>query len=797
MEEYTRPAVPAQWKPARTPPAGRRHCETRRVRYTSGMKLDRDQFFEQMAIAIKRGQAAQYFFGDNLEGYFEGFAHRYAEGAGYILKKRALYRDFLSWCGDRLNDREAAEGATLLPYGIRHQHGPSWWDEFMLLRKRKAVALRVYSRRPQSLALAPLLALHRDHVVVYPAEGAMLISNPERSLHIAVSSSQPFRHDGTTDRAGLFAPIFRTLQDETEFTLYLAFGRDAERALGQARRLREEDGVRHHKQALFDLLTRSTLFTSDPDYNRALAWAKLSSLFMVTEEFGKGIWAGLPWFKDNWGRDTFIALPGTLLASGQFDDAKEVIRNFAKWQMTDPKSDVFGRVPNRVASPTDIIYNTTDGTPWLIREIGEYLHYTGDLAFAEEIFPMVKRAIEGATKRFVDAKGFLTHDDADTWMDARIAGNLPWSARGNRANDIQALWHECLLVGARLADINKQKALAMKWRTAAATLRKHFAKAFWNPKSKQLADRLRKDGTPDTKPRPNQLMVLTIPLEDPLLGEEIEERVLANAVSELLFPHGICSLSPAHPYFHPYHHRDEHWHFDAAYHNGTVWGWNAGFTVTALCRYRQTELAWRLTGNLTDQILKMGCRGGMSELVEALPDAKGRLTLSGTWQQAWSTSEYVRNGYQDFGGFQPRLLDGEVRLAPHIPATWTSFSATHPFGRDGRVQVNFARQHGKEVFLLLLEGPTQPIRVAFTHHSEEYRFEIAEEMKHGDSLTIVVDGKQAMKGLNGQWAAKPLPGVKQNKVKPLAFAKPPAKAKFPALQQPHYLQGLIERGEFE
>lgn len=31
----------------------------------------------------------------------------------------------------------------------------------------------------------------------------------------------------------------------------------------------------------------------------------------------------------------------------------------------------------------DIIYNTTDGTPWLIREVLEYLHYTGDLAFAE------------------------------------------------------------------------------------------------------------------------------------------------------------------------------------------------------------------------------------------------------------------------------------------------------------------------------------------------------------------------------------------------------------------------------
>lgn len=761
------------------------------------MKLDRDQFFEQTAIPVKRRQVAQYFFGDNLEGYFEGHTFTYARGAGYILKRRALLRDFMSWCGDRMNDKTVAEGATLYPYGIRHQHGPSWWDELMLLRRRKAVALRVFSRRPQSLALAPLLALNREFVTVYPAEGAMLISNPERSLHIAVSSSQPFKHDGTTDRDGLYAPIFRTLQDESEFTLYLAFGRNAERALNQARLLREQDGVRQHKQAIFDILTRSTLFTTDMDYNRALVWAKLSSLFLVTEEFGKGIWAGLPWFKDNWGRDTFIALPGTLLVSGQFEDAREVIRNFAKWQKTDPKSDVYGRVPNRVASPTDIIYNTADGTPWLIREIGEYLHYTGDLAFAEEIYPMVKLAIEGAIKKFVDAKGFLTHDDADTWMDARIKGDAPWSARGNRANDIQALWHTALLTGATLAELNGQKAAAKKWRDLAAKLKKNFARLFWDPKKQLLADRVLKNNTRDLKARPNQLMVLTIPLEEGLLDDKTEARVLKNAVGELLFPHGICSLSPSHPYFHPHHHRDEHWFFDAAYHNGTIWGWNAGFTISALCKHGETELAWKLTGNLTNQILKLGCLGGMSELVEALPDAKGKPLLSGTWQQAWSTSEFARNGYQDFAGFQPRLLDNTVRLRPHVPAAWKDFTASYPFGRDGRLHVTFTRQREKETFLLLLEGPTRPMTIDFASEAFGQRFATRQEMKHGDILTVTMDAKQIAVGLNGAWMGKPARGTKLPKSKPLSFAKLPQKAKFKTMTEKDYLQKIIEAGKFE
>ena len=760
------------------------------------MQIDHQQLFDQMAIPARRGQVAPYFFGDNLEGFYEGATYRYAQGAGYVLHRRPLLRDFLSWCGDRLNEREDAEGALILPYGIRHNHGPSWWDELMLLRRRRAVALRVYSRRPQSLALAPLLEAAREKMSVYPGEGGIVLAHADLPLCMAVSSSQPFRHDGTTERDGRFAPIFRTTQPETEFTLYVGFGRDPGLALQNAVRLREQDGVRQHKQALYDLLTRSSLWTSDTNYNRALLWAKLSSLFMVVEEFGKGIWAGLPWFKDNWGRDTFIALPGTLLVSGQFEDAKEVIRNFLRWQNKDPQSTDYGRVPNRVCGPQDIIYNTTDGTPWLIREVLEYLHYTGDTAFAGEVYPAVKLALEGALKNFCDAKGFLTHDDADTWMDARIAGQLPWSARGNRANDIQVLWHTALTAGVRLAGLAGDKKSAKAWQAVADKLKKNFAKLFWDPKKKRMADRVTAKNKADYKVRPNQLMLLSVPLEEPFLSAAQAERVVANAVSELLFPYGITSLSPRDPYFHPYHHRDKQWHFDAPYHNGNIWGWNAGFTTTALCQQRQTGLAWQLAQNLTHQILNLGCRGGMSELIEALPDPKGKLTLSGTWQQAWSTSEFARNGYQDFGGFRPRLLDGALELHPHLPAEWANLSASYPFGRDGKLNLAFTRQHGKEVYLLSLEGPTAPLALTLTTEAFGQQFTVKHAMKHGDALTVVLDAKQALCGLNGQWQPKPVKGTKRPKVKPLKFAEPSLKAKPPALANKDYLQKIIEAGKF-
>ncbi|OQY36495.1 MAG: hypothetical protein B6229_09940 [Spirochaetaceae bacterium 4572_7] len=206
----------------------------------------------------------------------------------------------------------------------------------------------------------------------------------------------------------------------------MAFGSTLEEAKEKAALLQKSDGHQLEKNKIYNLLTKSLLWTNDDEYNQALTWAKYSAYTMVVEEFGKGIWAGLPWFKDNWGRDTFIALPGTLLVSGNFEEAKEVINNFATFQNLEEGED-YGRVPNRVTSLDNMIYNTTDGTPWLIREIYEYIQYSGDTEYGKEIFPVVKRAIEGAIENFVDDDGFMNHDAADTWMDARINNKEPWS----------------------------------------------------------------------------------------------------------------------------------------------------------------------------------------------------------------------------------------------------------------------------------------------------------------------------------------------------------------------------------
>ncbi len=741
---------------------------------------------EELALPLKASSPAPFFFGDNLDGFYEGVAFREAEGAGYVVRGHAVFRDFTSWKADRENFRAKADGARLYPYGIRHQHGPLTWDELIILRHRRALALRVHSEKAQPLALGPLFDLRGEEAAFETHGGSLLMILPRRPLFVAFSASQPFILEAKLERGGLFQPVFRTLQPESEFTLYAAFASTPDRGLAQAERFRLDDAVEQHKRFLSDFLQRSSLWTSDATGNRALAWAKLTSYFLVTEDPGKGIWAGLPWFRESWGRDTFIALPGTLLVTGMFEEAREVIRQFAQWQNRDPQSPDCGRIPNRVRHPGDIIFNTVDGTPWFIRAVIDYLQYTGDLPFAEEMLPVVQRALDATLKRAVDKEGFLTHDDADTWMDARIEGKQPWSPRGNRACEVQALWHDALRAGAQLAALGQDKPSATRWTKAADLVRKNFARRFWDAKKKRLADRLAADGTPDFRMRPNQLLALS------LLDEDQATVALGNAVDELLFPHGIASLSPAYPWFHPYHDHRPEYHKDAAYHNGTVWGWNAGFTISALVRYGQPALAAKLAANLAEQILHLGHRGTMSELVDAWPGKRGRVTPSGTWAQAWSTSEFSRNAAQDFCGFQPRLLENHMALAPALPPVWSKCSATFPFGRRDALLFNAVREKGREVYLLKFEGPQPPATFQFRVACLGRRFTFDFQPQPADTITIVVDERGALVSVNGQWQAKPVAGeVIKNPPKPLDFAKPDPRKTPPCLGTTDYLKNLL------
>jgi len=746
-----------------------------------------DAFFDAMAIAAAPGQQARFVAGDNLAGYFEGFTRSYDKGEGYVFKSGTVFKNYMSFAGGAQNARTAAGvREDVLPWGHRVRYANGATEELALLSKRHALALRVTSQQTTTLALRPLL---KTAGAITQADGIVTVApGAGATQFMALAADRPFTLGADLTLA--------TQAPASAFTVIAAFGASAEEADTRARALAQGDAIADERRATYEALTRSYLATSDPHYDKALNWAKASARMFVVNEYGAGIWAGLPWFRENWGRDTFIALPGTLLVSGDFADAKAVLANFARYQnLREPRDKDYGRVPNRV-SPDEIIYNTVDGTPWMLREAMETIRYTGDRAFAAEMYKLAVPYFEGAIANYTDPDGLLRHAASDTWMDARIENptHQPWSDRGPHAVEIQALWHTALQTGATLAAWAGDDRRARDWTALAAKVQASFLQRFWDGKT--VADRLRADGSRDTRLRPNALMLSSIPFGD-FVPDAVQAQVLKRSVPALLYPYGIASLSQDDIYFHPRHENPGFHHKDAAYHNGTIWGWNAGFTVTALNRYGYQDLAWQLTQNLGQQILGLGTLGSMSENLDALPHAGGKLKLTGTFAQSWSVAEYARNAYQDYVGFRPDLIDDTLLFEPAVPRQWTRFGAVLPFGVDEAVEVDFVRARGGQRWTFTLRGKApRTVRMAYLN-ADKSRSQVALTLEPGKPTTLALAGKRALRdGRALQVQAARASYAAQ--IGSLRFARPKVyrPQDFPMLQGQDVLRGIVERNEY-
>jgi glycogen debranching enzyme len=405
------------------------------------------------------------------------------------------------------------------------------------------------------------------------------------------------------------------------------------------------------------------LATDDAQLTDTLRWLMLTTDSLVTKQRGDGIYAGLPWFNEYWGRDSFIALPGATLVTGRFEEARAILVSFARFQELDPASRFYGRLPN-IVKPGSIDYHTTDGTPRWVIALRDYVRYTGDASIVGELYPHVRASIEGALANFTDASGYLLHADNETWMDARREPDkVSYSPRSTRANDIQALWYEQLRAGARFAADQQDADAAQRWTTAAERLRASFERDFVIVSTAQVADHLDGHGERNLQQRPNALFALPM-LEDAVVGA----RVLRSSWEALVYPWGVATLDQADPGFHPYHLAPERYHKDAAYHNGTVWPWLNGVAMQRMLESGQVELAWQLFASTNAIAATRGVVGGLPENLDAYPhpgDAAPRLT--GTYLQAWSNAEQLRLWYHGFLGVQPELDRGVVRVAPRAP----------------------------------------------------------------------------------------------------------------------------------
>lgn len=505
---------------------------------------------------------------------------------------------------------------------------------------------------------------------------------------------------------------------------------------------RDEPKWRAERKARLERSIRDFQYVSTDDHalTDSLRWIALTTEQLVTRQRGDGIFAGLPWFPEYWGRDSFIALPGATLVTGRFEAARAILSSFATFQDRDPKSPFFGRVPN-IVKPGSLDYHTTDGTPRFVLALQDYLRYTGDDSLLRELYPAVVASIEGSLARFTDEHGLLVHADNETWMDARRASDLAaYAPRGTRANDIQALWYGQLMAGVDFAQRVGDGESAERWRKAAEHAKQGFALLFVSAGDAQrppsIADHVTAQGVADHTLRPNVLFALDlVPAGD-------AARITARAWRTLVFPWGVTTLDPADPGFHPYHYAPNCWHKDAAYHNGAVWPWLDGIAIERMVEFGQVERAWQLFRARSRLALERGVVGGLPENLDAHPHPGAtEPRLTGTYLQAWSNTEHLRAWYQVFLGVRPMLDHDRIELAPRLPATLGDVDFDSRIGTGSLRGVYQRTAEGRSYHWVLRGLDTE---VALDLPGFEPRL-LA--MRAGDQLVVAASGDKASASL--------------------------------------------------
>ncbi|HUE56487.1 MAG TPA: amylo-alpha-1,6-glucosidase [Candidatus Udaeobacter sp.] len=352
------------------------------------------------------------------------------------------------------------------------------------------------------------------------------------------------------------------------------------------------------------------------------------------EPDGRSIIAGYHWFGD-WGRDTMIALPGLTLTTGRAAVAKQILLAFSRYVDGGMLPNNF---PDAGGQPE---YNTVDAALWYFEAIRQYFEATRDRETLEKLFPILSGMIDA---HIMGTRYNIHVDSADgllyaggpgvqlTWMDAKI-GDWVVTPRTGKPVEINALWINALETMAKMARLSGSS--SEKYEKLAAQAKKSFQK-FWNPARGCCYDAIDSLGIGnDGSLRPNQILAVSLPVIP--LDTDQQKAVVDVCARYLLTSHGLRSLAPGEPGY-AGHYGGSPRDRDAAYHQGTVWGWLLGpFALAHYRVYRDREAALRFLEPLGRQIYASGL-GTLGEIF----DGDAPFTPRGCIAQAWTIAEVLR-----------------------------------------------------------------------------------------------------------------------------------------------------------
>ena len=324
---------------------------------------------------------------------------------------------------------------------------------------------------------------------------------------------------------------------------------------------------------------------------------------------------------DTRARDTFIALPGVLLATGREDVA---VKTLLYWRDAAEKNNWV--MPERLGDDGAAEFGCIDNGLWFVYAADKYLSHHKD-ADAEvrknlvnAIFAILDKYLAGAPEidAVCDGSGLIrmtSQCPSRYWMNAVAGGEVVVPRKGYLV-EVNALWYNALKCGEKYshgvcADNVK------KFGEAAEKCAKAFNDTFRSVDMNGIYDFVDPDTfKSDNAIRPNQILAASLPYS-PLSAEDAQ-KVVRLCWNELYTTFGLRTLDPRHDKFKGRSEGRLDQRLKARY-RGMAWVWLLGQFITAFVKYypSRRELGWSFIRPFNSH-LRHGCLGGVAELFDGM-----------------------------------------------------------------------------------------------------------------------------------------------------------------------------------